>query len=105
MHWSCGSNCQEQVDVLQNILSSLVAQRVKNLPAIKVDPGLIPGWEDPLEQEMATHLVFLPNLMDTGSLAGYSAWGSNSRTRLSDYNQANQIAGPGILEKHGVRWV
>ena len=31
---------------------------VKNLPANAGDaggPGLIPGWEDPLEEETATH--------------------------------------------------
>ena len=35
---------------------------VKNLPANAVDaggPGLIPGWEDPLEEEMATHSSIL----------------------------------------------
>ena len=35
--------------------ASLVAWSVKNLPAIQEDPGLIPGWEDLLEKEMATH--------------------------------------------------
>ena len=28
---------------------------VKNLPANIADPGLIPGQEDPLEEEMTTH--------------------------------------------------
>ena len=28
---------------------------VKNLPASAGDVGSIPGWEDPLEEEMATH--------------------------------------------------
>ena len=28
---------------------------VKNSPIIAGDPGLIPGWEDPLQKEMATH--------------------------------------------------
>ena len=28
---------------------------VKNLPAFAGDPCLIPGWEDPLEKERATH--------------------------------------------------
>ena len=28
---------------------------VKNLPANAGDTGSIPGWEDPLEEEMATH--------------------------------------------------
>ena len=36
---------------------------VKNLPTSAEDPrdaGSIPGSEDPLESEMATHSVFLP---------------------------------------------
>ena len=28
---------------------------VKNLPASAGDAGLVPGWEDPLEEAMATH--------------------------------------------------
>ena len=34
------------------------------------------GWEDPLEEEMATHSVFLPGKSHgQKSLAGYSPWG------------------------------
>ena len=34
------------------------------------------GQEDPLEKEMATHLVFLPGeFHGRTSLAGYSPWG------------------------------
>ena len=34
------------------------------------------GWEDPLEEEMATTPVFLPGESHgEGSLAGYSPWG------------------------------
>ena len=32
-----------------------MSQTVKNPPASAGDVGLIPGWEDPLEKEMATH--------------------------------------------------
>ena len=32
---------------------------VKDLPANAGDVGLIPGWEDPLEKEMATHFSIL----------------------------------------------
>ena len=40
-------------------LSCLVAQLVKNLPAMQETwvPSL--GWEDPLEKEMATHSIIL----------------------------------------------
>ena len=34
---------------------SLVAQRVKNLPSMQETWVQSPGWEDPLEKEMATH--------------------------------------------------
>ena len=36
-----------------------MAQMVKNLPANARDLGLIPGWEDPLEKEKATHSSIL----------------------------------------------
>ena len=32
---------------------------VKNPPAIAEDAGWIPGWEDPLEKEMATYCIIL----------------------------------------------
>ena len=36
-----------------------MAQMVKNLPTIAGDPGSIPGQEDLLEKEMATHSSIL----------------------------------------------
>ena len=39
-----------------------MAQQVKNLPAVQemlADTGLIPGSEDPLDEEMATHSSIL----------------------------------------------
>ena len=40
------------------------------------DPGLIPGSEDPLEKEMATHSsIFAWRSQWTKSLVGYSPWG------------------------------
>ena len=39
--------------------------------------GLIPGWEDALEEVMVTHPVFLPGASHGWrSLIGYSLWGS-----------------------------
>ena len=38
-----------------DIGASLVAQLVKNLPAVQETRVLSLGWEDPLEKEMATH--------------------------------------------------
>ena len=39
--------------------ASLVAQRLKRLPAIQETWVLSLGWEDPLEKEMATHSSIL----------------------------------------------
>ena len=54
---------------------------VKNPPANQVrDMCSIPGWEDPLQEDMATYSVFLPGESHgQKSLAGYSPWG---RTEL-----------------------
>ena len=58
----------------------LVAQSVKNLPAIQETWVRSLGWEDPLEKGMAIHSSILAWRipMDSGgiqrSLAGYSPW-------------------------------
>ena len=43
------------MSLLFNMLSSLVAQRLKGLPAMQETWVRSLGWEDPLEKEMATH--------------------------------------------------
>ena len=40
-------------------MTSLVAQLVKNLPAMQETQVRSLGWEDPLEEEMATHSSIL----------------------------------------------
>ena len=56
--------------------ASLVAQTVKNLPAMQETWIQSLGWEDALEKEMATHSTFLPGKSHgQRSLAGYSPWG------------------------------
>ena len=40
-------------------LASLVAQRLKRLPAVQESCVRSLGWEDPLEKEMATHSSIL----------------------------------------------
>ena len=55
--------------------SSLVAQTVKNPPAMQETwvPSL--GWEDPLDKGMATTPVFWPGeFHGQRSLAAYSPW-------------------------------
>ena len=49
---------------------------VKHLPAMRETQVPSLGQEDPLEKEMATHSVFLPEKSPRQrSLAGYCAWG------------------------------
>ena len=42
-----------------SVEASLVAQKVKNLPAMQETWVQSLGWEDPLEQDMATHSSIL----------------------------------------------
>ena len=53
-------------------MASLVAQRVKNLPAMQETWVRFLGWEDPLEKEMATHSSILawkiPGMEEPGGL-------------------------------------
>ena len=60
--------------------ASLVAQTVKDPPAIQEDHVQSLGWEDPLEKIMGTHPVFLPGKNPCprgiwGWGVGYSPWG------------------------------
>ena len=58
---------------------------VKNMPANAGDAGSIPGWEDYLEKEMATHSSILaweiPRTEESGRLQSMGS--QNSQTRLS----------------------
>ena len=57
-------------------VASLVAELVKNLPAMQETWIRSLGWEDPLEKVMATTPVFLPGeFHGQRSLAGYSPCG------------------------------
>ena len=53
-------------------MASLVAQRVKNPPAMQQTRVQLLGWEDPLEEEMASHSSILawkiPRTEETGRL-------------------------------------
>ena len=63
-----------------------MAQTVKNLPAVWETWVQFLGWEDPLEEDMATHSSTLawkiPWTEDAGRL---QSMGSQSWTRLSDF--------------------
>ena len=62
---------------LQYSRVSLVAQMVKNPPAMQETWVQSLGWEDPLEEGMATHSNILAWRipMDRGAWQGYSPWG------------------------------
>ena len=62
---------------LQYFRASLVAQLVKNLPAMWETWVWSLGWEDPLEEDIATQLQYscLESLHGQRSLAGCSPWG------------------------------
>ena len=67
------------------VRASLVAQLVKNSPAMQETWVQSLGQEDPLEKEMATTPVFLPGKYHgQRSLVGYSPRGCKSQIQLSD---------------------
>ena len=72
--------------ILIHIGASLVAQSVKDLPAVQETWVRSVGWEDPLEKEMATQFSTLAwRIPWTEEPGGHSPWVAKSRTRLSDF--------------------
>ena len=71
-------------------IASLVAQMVKNLPAIQETQVLSLGWEDPLEKEMTTHFSILAQRipwteeLDGLPSMGLQRVGHNSVTNTSE---------------------
>ena len=66
-------------------MASLVAQLVRNLPAVQETWVQSLGWEDPLEKEMATHPSILAwKILWTEKPGGLQSMGSQSRARLSN---------------------
>ena len=65
---------------------SLLSQLVKNLPAMQETWVQSLGWEDPLEEGMATHSSILawetPWAEEPGRLT--STWGHKGQTKLSN---------------------
>ena len=78
---------------LQYSWASLVAQMVKNPPAMQETWVQSLGWEDPWRRAWQPTLVFLPReFRRQRNLAGYSPWGckeldtlSNSHFHFHDY--------------------
>ena len=70
--------------------TSLVAQMVKRLPAMRETWVQSLGWEDPLEKEMATHSSTLAwKIPWTEEPCRVQSMGSQSRTQLSYFSQAS----------------
>ena len=87
--YSISKTKHEWVGCALGLSDSLVAQRMKHLPAMQETRVLSLGWEDPLEKEMATHSSILawriPWTEEPGRL---QSTGSQSRTRLSDFTHS-----------------
>ena len=68
------------------MLDSLVAQLLKNPPAMQETLVQFLGWEDPLEEGMATHSSILAwrMPMDRGAWWATVHEGTKSRTQLSN---------------------
>ena len=84
-----GCGCLLQLEAsIPNIWASLVAQMVKNLPAVQETRIQSLGWEVPLEEGMAP--VFLPGeFHGQRNLVGYSSWGrkeSDTTEQLTNYS-------------------
>ena len=69
--------------------ASLVAQSVKNLPAVQETRVQSLGWEDPLEKEMATHCNILAWKISWTEEPG-RFWG---RTELDTIEDARTVQG------------
>ena len=63
-----------------------LAQTVKNPPAMQETWVQSLGWEDPLEESMATHSSILALRIPHGqrSLVGYSPWGRKELDRTEN---------------------
>ena len=82
----------------RNVRASLVAQLVKNLPAMQEAPVRFLGWEDPLEEGMATHTSILAWRipMDRGAwwatVRGLQRVGHNWETKHENWETKHVIA-------------
>ena len=68
--------------------TSLVAHTVRNLPAMWETWVRSLGWEDPLEEGMATHSSILACRIPTDRSLEYNPpWGHKESDKLSDWAQ------------------
>ena len=75
---------------------ALVAQMVKNLPAVQETQVQSLGWEDPLEKRMATHASIvawrIPRTEEPGRLQSMScmSWTRLSNSHFHIHNNKNE---------------
>lgn len=75
-----GTEVHGHIWYLVNTTAFLVAQSVKNLPAIQETWVRSLGWKDPLEKKWQTTPIFLPEeSRGQRSLVDYSLWGQRVR--------------------------
>ena len=86
----------QQSKVCNPTRASLVAQTVKNLPAMWETWVRSLGWEDPLKEGMGAHSSILSWRipMDRRSLAGYSPWGHNESAVTEQLNTTQSATLP-----------
>ena len=64
------------IDIVNSLGASLVAQTVKNLPSMRETQARSPDWADTLEKGMAIHSCILAGrIHGQRTLVGYSLWG------------------------------
>ena len=82
------------------VWASLVGQMVKNPPAMQETWVRSLGWEDALEEDMATHSSILawriPGAEEPGRLQSMGS--QKSRTQLSDFTFLSLLHGKGSLK-------
>ena len=84
--------------------ASLVAQRVKRLPAMRETQVRSLGQEDPLEKEMATHSGILAWKIPWTEKPGRLHVVTKSRRRLGDFTSTFQLTMPlGLLMTPALR--
>ena len=98
------------------LCASLLAQRIKHLPAIQETRVRSLGWEDPLEKEMTTHSSILGECLQCPgeshgqrSLTGYSPLGHKefdftSRTSWGLTNPPGEWKSTQTWVKHIIFW-
>ena len=76
-------------------MASLIAQSVKNLPAVHETWVEFLGWEDPLEKEMATHSSILawriPWTEEPGGLQSMGSQKSDMTQQLNHHQHIQQM--------------